>query len=658
MKYPKIFTPSRSLGARLTLTVTATILAIFVIITLFIYKATASSILQEANARYMGMLDNNNEHANATLKSTEVVLSNILPMVEKNLDNPDYMYSIVEQILAINPDIVGSAIAFEPNYYPEKGVQFAPYAYRDNDTIKTKQLGSDDYQYHYMNWYLIPKLLNKPYWSEPYYDINGGDVMMITYSLPLIDNKGDLCAIFTADISVEWISLMMQQTDSINNSSHGMGTGHSYSFIIGHSGTYISHPDPEMVLNETFFSHCMETPDSVDDYVGYEMIDGHRGYGNLDSKGQLIIYYAPIDYTNWSMAIVVPKNDIIAVVHRTGIIICGLMLLGLFIVFLVCNYMIGRVTNPLTRFASSANEIARGNFDSPLPDITTHDEMRYLHDSFETMQQSLVNQIEETRSANEQKGRIESELHIARSIQMAMLPKTFPPFPNRHDIDIYALLTPAKAVGGDLYDFYIRDEKLFFCIGDVSGKGVPASLVMAVTRTLFRTISANESRPEHVVSLINNAISEKNDMNMFVTLFTGSIDLQTGHMCYCNAGHDAPLLIPKEGHRAELLPTDSNLPVGVMAGLEFTRQETTIDDGTVIFLYTDGLTEAENIDHGLFGDERVLDVALAFSTDDLMSPQKVVGQMVAATQDFVGDAEQSDDLTLMAIRYGKKDFSN
>ncbi|MBR1447959.1 MAG: SpoIIE family protein phosphatase, partial [Prevotella sp.] len=242
----------------------------------------------------------------------------------------------------------------------------------------------------------------------------------------------------------------------------------------------------------------------------------------------------------------------------------------------------------------------------------------------------------------------------ARAIQMAMLPKTFPPFPDCDEVSIYGQLTPAKAVGGDLYDFYIRDQKLFFCIGDVSGKGIPASLVMAVTRALFRTISAHEEKPERIVSQLSNTIAEDNEMNMFVTLFVGVMDLQTGHMDYCNAGHDAPLLISGDGTRLGLLPVDSNLPAGVMPGWAFSLQETVIDSGTTIFLYTDGLTEAENAHHGQFGDERVLDTARAICVDGCQSPRTLVEKMVDAVHAFVGEAEQSDDLTMMAIQYNPK----
>lgn len=656
MRLPSIFTPSRSLSGRITLWVTASILAIFVIITVFLYKTTADGIFYEANARYQGVLDRNNERVHATLKAVEVAISNAVPLVEENLDSPERLFAVVERVVALNPDIVGSAIAFEPNYYAAKGQWFSPYAYRNGTALETKQLGTVEYEYHYMDWYQIPKLLGCPIWSEPYFDTDGGNTMMTTYSLPLCDRHGELYAVFTADISLEWLSRMMQQTDSINNNGRGKDVGHAYSFIIGRGGTYIAHPDTDRILSETFFSYSMETPDSVDDNIGYEMIDGHQGNAKLvTDEGDCRIYYSPIERTGWSMAIVVPEHEIIAVAEHSGITIICLMIIGLAIVFLICHYTIARVTTPLTRFADSADEIARGHFDAQLPEVSTRDEMSRLRDSFHTMQHSLNRQIQETIRVTEQKGRMESELNIARTIQMSMLPKTFPPYPDCDEVTIFARLDPAKAVGGDLYDFYIRDGRLFFCIGDVSGKGVPASLVMAVIRTLFRTVSAHEENPDSIVVRINDTMAEDNETNMFVTLFVGVIDLQTGHMDYCNAGHNAPLLISESGRRVGLLPVDSNLPVGVMQGWTFTMQETNIDNGTTIFLYTDGLNEAENICHQQFGDDRVLLTARNASSSSDNHPRALVEKMVSSVHDFVGEAEQSDDLTIMAIQYAPKE---
>jgi len=241
------------------------------------------------------------------------------------------------------------------------------------------------------------------------------------------------------------------------------------------------------------------------------------------------------------------------------------------------------------------------------------------------------------------KERMENELEIAKGIQMSMIPKIFPSYPERSDIDIFASIVPAKEVGGDLFDFFIMDEKLYFCIGDVSGKGVPASLVMAVTRSLFRTLAAHEKSPGRIVTAMNESMSDMNESTMFVTFFCGVLDMKTGHLRYCNAGHNAPVLL---NTAKTPLPVVSNVPLGIVAGTAFQEQETDLKYDDTLFLYTDGVTEAENAKHELFGEERMIN-----ALSELKGSKAHLEEMQKAISDFVGNALQSDDITMLFIHY-------
>lgn len=240
---------------------------------------------------------------------------------------------------------------------------------------------------------------------------------------------------------------------------------------------------------------------------------------------------------------------------------------------------------------------------------------------------------------------IEDELAIARDIQQSLLPSGLP---NNlaNGLDVSGLQVSAKFVGGDLYDYYVRDNKLLFCIGDVSGKGVPAALLMAISHSLFRTLSARDDCPDSIVQALNTAISENNPDIMFITMFLGVMDLSTGKISYCNAGHNPPILI-KDG-RAEFLNTEPSLLLGVETGAKYTAYEMALAPGDTLLLYTDGLTEAENEQKELFGEARALDAAAAVGA---MAAQEQLAQLHKAMQQFVDNAEQSDDLTLLAIRY-------
>ena len=648
MKLSKIFHREHTIASRLTWRVVGTMT---IVIALFL--ALLFTILWLLGAYIFGAyvhtaMKVSNEKMNNVFSTVEVAVSNNTPEVEDNLYDDHRQYFAVEHLLKLNSNIMGAAVAYNPDYEPKKGQPFSPYAYRNGTDIYTKQLNTPEYDYLHQEWYTKPLAEGKGTWSEPYIDEGGGEVGMITYSQPIINSKGEIYAIQTADIALHWLSELMCELDSTTkqNMFKDSESFPSYSFIVSHKGTIVAYPYKAELSYKTLYEF-LEDHDGLED--ANEILSSNNGYTTVvqNNTGTMyVLFYSSIEHTGWTLVTIMPLKVILKPVGSIIGIFGILMLIGLIIVAVICRSAIRRVTMPITQFADSADEIASGNLSVQLPTIKTKDEMLRLHNSFATMQKSLIQQIEETRSANEEKGRIESELNIARDIQMSMLPKTFPPFPDRNDIEIYGKQKPAKEVGGDLYDFYIRDEKLFFCIGDVSGKGVPASLVMAVTRTLFRTISFKEALPERIMSGINNAMADNNESNMFVTLFLGVLDLPTGRLRYSNAGHNAPMLI---GQTIGLLPCAANVPLGVQTDWKFSQQETTIDLNTCIFLYTDGLTEAENAANEQFMEERMIEVAKGMSHE----PQQMIEQMFNAVHQFVGNAEQSDDLTMLAIQYTK-----
>ena len=247
--------------------------------------------------------------------------------------------------------------------------------------------------------------------------------------------------------------------------------------------------------------------------------------------------------------------------------------------------------------------------------------------------QEAYDQLEETTAAKE---RIESELRIARDIQKRMLPHVFP---RRSDIDIYAMMTPAREVGGDLYAYALLDDLLYFCVGDVSGKGVPAALFMAEVTRMFRTLVDGHLTPEAIATRLNHALVEDNDQGMFVTMFIGLINLKTGHMEYCNAGHNPPLL------NGEYMQMESNAPIGLWPEQDYAGEAVDDMHGKTLFVYTDGINEAENIHHEQFGDAR-LQALLRKDWGDARQTSETIHK---AVEDFVGDAEPSDDLTKMCI---------
>ena len=630
---------SKSFSFRMSLYILLAASSVFLLAFWSYFRQARDSVSEEAVEQAQVKLDNTILQIDQVLESVEIAVKNLSWLVSDKLNTPDYMYTLTKHVLQSNPHVVGSAIAFEPGYYPERGVLFSPYSYRTEDGIQSKQLGTEDYDYHYMDWYLVPKLLGQPYWSEPYFDGGGAGVVMTTFSLPLYDAYGKMYAIFTADISLEWFTERVNQVKPYPN---------SFNYMIGRGGTFLVSDRKEAILNESFFGRPLAENDEHMMQIGHHMVNGERGMAMFDRDGEnYYLFFAPVEATGWSVCVACLSDDIFAGVEGLRNRVMVVFVFGLLLLTGFCYFTIRKLTKPLERFAGSANEIAKGNFNADLPSIQSKDEMKTLRDSFETMQQSLVSYIEELKQTTADKERIESELRIARDIQMGMVPKIFPPFPERNDVDLFAKLIPAKEVGGDLYNFFIDDDKIYFIVGDVSGKGVPASLVMAVTCRLFRTVSAHFHTPAEIMSALNDTLAENNESNMFCTAFLGILDLKTGIMNYCNAGHNAPVLI-KNDMTVQFMDIQPNLALGLFRGFTYKGEKCILQRGDALFLYSDGVTEAENMNKELYSEDRLLELLTA---DQPKKPEIVIEKVYQDISHHAAGAEQSDDIMMMCINY-------
>jgi sigma-B regulation protein RsbU (phosphoserine phosphatase) len=553
------------------------------------YFASRKAIAEEATNEAESQLEATNLRISVVLDQVEAAVRNNVWPVRKTLAAPDSLWSLARRIVECNPSVYGSAIALMENYIPEKGRFFSPYAYRNGDRIDTIQLGKESYGYPEKEWFVKPLEINDGYWSEPYFDTGGGEMLMTTFSLPVTDVQGEVAAVLTADISLDWLTDVVGSLEMYPE---------AFSALISRTGQLMVCPAPAFVLKKTIQEVAVMLPDStaVRD-LSLAMLAGERGRREMTYKGEReYVFFAPIDRAGWSMAIVVPQKDIYKDVRRIGLLIILLQVLGL----VVMSYIL---------YAALRNQ-------------------RRLREMSDT------------------KNRIDNELEIARGIQMAMIPTAFLTAPERNDIDMWGVVIPAKQVGGDLYDFYVRDGYLFFCIGDVSGKSVSAALVMSVTRSLFRSVSANEKSPQRIVNIMNKSMVDMNERDMFVTFFIGVLDLSNGHLQYCNAGHNPPVrLAPGTASFLEVIP---NIPLAVLPGMQFKEQETDLSVGEGLFLYTDGLTEAENASHALFGEDRLLETAVRLSGE---KADVLVESMTAAVNAHTRGCDPSDDLTMLAIRF-------
>ena len=581
--------------AEVTSTLSGILIVLVALVTLAvgsIYKSNQVKKLVEQQA-YLRAQENINrveQEFTVMVELVESALRNNMWSARALVSHPDSLRGFTRGIVKDNPFIYGSAIALVENYSPRRtGRLFAPYSYRDKDRVRSIQLGTEEYDYPHHEWFTQALTAGeKGHWSEPYFDEGGGNELMTTYSVPVYDHKGNLAAVLTADVSLDWVS---DRLAAINDYPYAL------KILVSKSGTIMATSPSNVGMNNR---NIMEVAAGMEDSQGFMevnrgMLAGEEGAKVVHLRGhEYHVFYDKVQKTGWSMSVSIPEEEIFSEVRAMNRMGMGIQLIGMAMLVVI---LLVTVTN----------------------------------------QRKMM-------KINEKKSRMDSELKVASGIQMAMVPKVFPPFPDRKDIDIYATLIPAKEVGGDLYDYFIRDERLYFCIGDVSGKGVPASLVMAVTRSLFRTVSGHEKSPQRIVATMNRNMTEMNVNDMFVTFFCGVLDLTTGHLRYCNAGHNAPVYLRADG--SEQLPVTPNIPLGILEGHLFSEQEVDMEAGSTIFLYTDGLNEAEDIIHGQFGMERVMK-----RLDASLPAEGQVTQMLASVQNFVGKAPQSDDLTLLVIRY-------
>ena len=570
-----------SLSKRLTYRIMAVVLVMMAVIAGVVYNMVKEYMLDEAKERYKNILLSSHEELRRHLSDVYVASKNNMHDIERDIDNPDRMFSHMERIVRQNADIVCCAMLFKQDYYPSKGRVFVPCARLDSaDRLVVSRIDSTYNSYFYGEWFQEQMKKDKGCWTKAYFEsaffaAGHEPRLLTTYTAPIHNHDGQPVALLAADVSLEYLrDEMMEDVTKMNAQFKGNREHQAYSFVIDHEGTYIIHPDEKRMLRDTLKADTIMT-----DEIGSAtaVIDGVPSW----------IYYRKIKYVNWTMAVVVPDDVIMFNGRMLNIIILLTMVFGLLAIYLFCRHQIKEIADPIAA----------------------------------------------------QKAVMERELTIAHNIQKALLPQSFP---EHADIDLYATQTPARDVGGDLYDYFVHEGCLVFCIGDVSGKGVPAALLMAVMKSMFRSEAHRADSAAGIVETMNRNLGEEYKGGDFVTMFVGILDLKTGFLDYCNAGHEAPLVAGRP------LDVKRNLPVGALSDWNYEGQQTQLKSGDMLFLYTDGLSEAKNSTGELLGRKRVQQIVSEHAID---TARQLVGVLEAEERYHAGDAEQNDDITMLAIRW-------
>jgi sigma-B regulation protein RsbU (phosphoserine phosphatase) len=628
----------KSFASRLSFYILLLTTGIFVCIAAIFGRYTTDRANKHAELYSSALLKTILNDTELELDDVEHLVEVIKDRVTANLNRPDSLASILADMVTKDNIVMGGCVAFEPGFYADQRELFMEYVYLDEHSGKLvrKHLDGKTYDYPHMEWYAKPMATKQDVWSDPYCDDGGGDRLMITYSLPMFNLEGKAIGVVTADVAIEEL---VEYIDWMRPYSDG------YTFVINSHGAYISHPDSTAVLTQDVFSRAKATNCKALADIGRKMIARESGAEEFTMDGEkMIACYSPMDRTGWSACYLCPYKSIIDTMGDVLIYLYLFLLFWLVLLIVFIRRIILRETKPMEQLTQAAYRVSSGDFDVPLPEIHTEDELLKLRDGFGYMQNSLKQYIAQLTEATRTKERIASELSIAHDIQMNLVPHDFANA-DAPNIDLHATLMPAKEVGGDFYDFLIRDNRLYFAIGDVSGKGVPAALIMAITRSRFRLYCEGKLTAAEIVAGLNRALCSENDAFMFVTMFVGVLDLATNRLTYCNAGHNPPVVVGPQGCRfLEVVP---NLPLGVEAEMQYAEQSEQLQANSGLLLYTDGLTEAERTDHQQFGEARMLQALEKLTT---ASAKTVVENLQQAIAEFVDGAEPSDDLTLFCVR--------
>ncbi|MBE5972312.1 MAG: HAMP domain-containing protein [Lachnoclostridium sp.] len=401
---------------------------------------------------------------------------------------------------------------------------------------------------------------------------------------------------------------------------------------------------------------CDETFRVVSDHAGNigSILDRNKIKDNISILKQfemfeaevrgILSYCAFTSSEGYYILAVLPQSEAMASRDISVRVLVCMEIVVFLVLFAYIYYLIKRlIVDDLQKVNRSLAKITDGDLDETV-DVRTNLEFTSLSDDINATVAALKRYITEAET------RIDQELEYARTIQYSALPSVFPPYPNRTEFEVYASMDTAKEVGGDFYDFYMIDEsKLAFTVADVSGKGIPAAMFMMRAKTLLKSLAEGGTDLAEAFYKANNRLCAGNDAEMFVTVWMGILDVSNGHLEFVNAGHNPPVILRNKGS-AEMLKTKANFVLGMMDDMPYKKHEIELQQGDMIFLYTDGLTEAQNLEDELFGETRLTSYLETMMRDQSISVSDLCQSVHTSVKNFAGKAEQSDDITMLALK--------
>lgn len=622
---------------------------------------------------YTDFSDVLNNHGVTTAKEVAANLDKVFVQAEQvaqtladNLENlpidREILCSLIESgVRAMSekcPSLIGICVAYcEGMLVPdEKYNSFLGFV--QDEKFRLEHYSTEQFDYFYKDWFLIPRTLLQPVWTLPFRPEIVDRKLLFSYAVPFYKKVGEerqLAGVVVVDLDVDSLD---QYLGKLPLPRHESVAASSQTFVMNQFGHIILFPEREDAeQNKTIFTICDEAKKpNPRDRESARSLFRSQPFGKISFQTAPLLnepselFYATC-LNHWVVGIAIPSNwtqQILFPVFRSFIIGWSFVLaIIIAVIFLICK----RLNRPLLALTYAAEQIGRGDFTSELPGSRSQDEIGRLTFSFQQMRQELIEYVERLKQTVAARERAETEISVAKKIQEDILPKRLPPFEHCEQYSGAAHLTPAKGVGGDLYDVFLLDEDhLALIVGDVSGKGVPAALFMAVTQTLHRSLSQSIKQVDLLVGRMNEMLYAHNNAGMFVTYWAGFLNIKTGLLTYTNAGHNPPIWRKSGGQIVELKDRHG-LPLGVFDIHDYGKSELQMEPGDQMILYTDGVTEAFSKEGEVFGEPRLLEVVKNSTATQPIQMRDEIGFAVAQ---FAKDAPQSDDITLLLLQRAKE----
>ncbi len=627
-----------SLTLQLSLSISSIVLAIFLVIIFINYTISRKLLIEDARRDAQNISRLTVSQIEDALNTVELPANYLANYLSKTKINVSEFAKMVHLLSTNNDRIISSFSAYYKNEQEKERSQLTSHYYI-NGVDESHLIEKNEAKI--LEWQKELQIRNEGFWTEPYLEGQTGE-LTTAYIAPAFIQYSDSAPVrgfIGLELRLQWLKDIIEANKVYD---------FDYIFILSREGRPVVRPDASYDAKANIFSEAkrLNNPEII--ILAEQMMAGKSGAIEMDGifkQMESILYYMPIPSTHWSLAVVFPKKDLLAKLYETTLLLALTGIAGFLLILLAIILITRRITRPLKELSFAAREIGQGNLKVELPQVSGNDEVKILAESLEIMQTELGVYIKNLIRTEKFKEGIDKELQVAEDIQMGYLRKDFDSFSKGQAFEIRAAIRPARKIGGDFYDYFLIDvHHLCFAIGDVAGKGVPAALFMTIVLTLTRAGNYTAESVNQIVEKMNAVLFDHNENAMFTTFFIGILNTESGELHFCNAGHNYPYLL--QGKDLFEVKATHGPAIGALGEQSYKSGVMKLNKGNKLFLYTDGVTDAEDSEGAFFGKTK-LEKVLSQELDGNI--RQLTAKMMSALRKHAGKSSQSDDITLLAL---------